>query len=278
MNFGYHCRGWGSGGFVRALKDISDLGYEGFEAFSDIVALYEDRLNVFSEIIGDLHLQMAAVHGTGDFTNPAPEKIAEDIEHNMNTARFIKENGSGILVLSGAKKPEQKKDIDNAWSVFLEIIEEIGERCAAMGIKCCFHPQPDSLLSSHREIDMFMKKTKVRHVGLCVDTGAMTRAGVKLITLLKDYKKRIHLVHFTDCVPRRTMDKKKNKRIKKVDKYSKYCELGKGSIDFVKIVDTLHDINYDDWVIVELEDQQGNPAKSAETSINYARKHLGLVV
>ena len=146
MNLGYHCRSWGPGGFINALKDISDLGYEGFEAFSTIVALYEDRLNVFKEIVGDLHLQMSAVHGVGNFTDPSPEIIAEDVEHNMNTARFIKENGADTLVLSGAPKPETKKEIANAWDVFLDVITEIGQCCYDMGVKCCFHPGYGTLL------------------------------------------------------------------------------------------------------------------------------------
>ena len=123
-----------------------------------------------------------------------------------------------------------------------------------------------------------MKKTKTRDIGLCVDTGSLARSGVNIRNLLKDYKKRIHMVHLKDCMPRRVLDKKKNKRIRKMTSSSEYCELGKGGIDFVKIADTLHDIKYEGWVIVELDSPKRQPYDSAKISVNYARKNLGIIV
>lgn len=278
MKLGYQCQSWGPANFINSLKDISDLGYEGFETYSHIVPQYEDRLNVFKEIIEDLHLEMAAVHGRGVFTDPAPERIAEDIEFNMNTARFLEANECKTLVLSGAPKPAEKDKIETAWGVFFDVVGEIGERCSEMGIKVSFHPEPDSLIETRRDIDRVMKKIKAQHLGLCVDIGSLAVSGVNIINLLEDYKKRIHIVHLKDCKPRRIVDKKKNKRVNKITAGSKFAALGDGAIEFVKIIDTLHDIGYEDWAIVELDKPDKCAQESAETSINFARKHLGLIV
>ena len=52
-----------------------------------------------------------------------------------------------------------------------------------------------------------------------------------------------------------------------------FCELGKGSVDFKKIIDALNDNAYQDWVVVEQDilPGMGEPKKCALANREYLR-------
>jgi len=56
-----------------------------------------------------------------------------------------------------------------------------------------------------------------------------------------------------------------------------FCELGKGEVDFESIVTLLHQLEYDDWVVVEQDilPGMGDPKICAQSNRDYL-KTLGL--
>jgi inosose dehydratase len=56
-----------------------------------------------------------------------------------------------------------------------------------------------------------------------------------------------------------------------------FCELGKGDVDFPAVRDTLKDLGYDGWIVVEQDvlPGMGTPKESAQRNRDYLRS-IGL--
>jgi inosose dehydratase len=98
------------------------------------------------------------------------------------------------------------------------------------------------------------------------------------VKALKTYFDRIWHVHFKDFSP----DIAKASRDANGDyfdaiKRGVFCELGKGEVDFESIVTLLHQLEYDDWVVVEQDilPGMGDPKICAQSNRDYL-KTLGL--
>ena len=108
--------------------------------------------------------------------------------------------------------------------------------------------------------------------------GHYAYGGGNPVDALKSYSDRIWHVHFKDFDPEIA------KASEVVDgdyfdaiKRGVFCELGEGGVDFEAIVALLHQMNYNDWIVVEQDilPGMGNPKICAQTNRAYIRK-LGL--
>ena len=100
------------------------------------------------------------------------------------------------------------------------------------------------------ELARLLPRTRI---GFCPDTAHLAAGGGDPAALIRRYPDRIRHVHLKDL---------------RSDPFG-WLPLGQGVLDFADIMRAVRETGYDSWLIVELDDYDGDPREAAEISKTY---------
>lgn len=271
--------------YQTVLKEMSDTGYMGTELgdwgfMPTDPAILKDILSKYNlDLIGafvPVNFINAVAHESGAKTaikiasllsaiNPEEAKIVLSDENGKNSTR---------RKMAGRIEPRHSLNISN-WSTFAEGVNFVAKRVfEETGVESVFHHHCAGYVETPDEIDKLLDRTNSDLVGLCFDTGHYAFGGGDPIQGLKKYSERIKHVHFKDWSQSIAAESAKNKwdYFESV-KNGIFCELGKGSIDFEKILEELKSQEYDGWIVVEQDilPGMGSPKESAQRNREFLR-------
>ena len=266
-----HTAAWGDDGFITALSDIEKARFRGIETTTGVVEQYEDRVDVFNEILVQHQMQLIAISVAGA---PWPgTSLEEEVERSLNIVRFLKGANAKILTLMPPMpNPSQPLEDEADLIPVATAYGEIARRTQEMGVLACLHPDINSLVNDQKSLEKFLEYSDPAAMKLCVDVGFLAQADIPAAKFIKDHRKRIGNVHLRDL--KLSAGKKK-----KNDPSSKYqtVELGKGSLKLEEFVDTLLTAEFSGWATVEFEKGK-NLGQQAQHSHEYAAQTLDLVL
>ncbi|MEM8485505.1 MAG: TIM barrel protein [Bacteroidota bacterium] len=134
------------------------------------------------------------------------------------------------------------------------------------GLRSIIHHHGATYVETPEEIDEFMARTDPDLVGLCFDTGHCALGGGDPVAVLKKHHDRIWHVHFKDFDPEIVEEAKvAGWDYQGMIGRGLFPELGQGNVDFASVLETLQDLNYKDWIVVEQDvlPGMGTPRDSA---------------
>jgi len=226
-----------------------------------------------------------------DLSDPAAH--TEGIARAVRTARLLRDAGypRAFVVLADMTDGNARRvavagrvgdadALDNAqWNVLARGASAIaGEVLEQTGLRTVFHPHCGSFVETGQEVERLMERTDSSLLGLCLDTGHLTYAGADPIAVFERYRQRVWHVHFKDCAPDVAAKARRNES----DYFTAvrngvFCELGRGSVNFPRLVDSMRHGGYDGWIVVEQDvlPALGTPEESARRNRAYLRS-LGL--
>jgi inosose dehydratase len=145
---------------------------------------------------------------------------------------------------------------------------------ARTGLRTVFHHHCAGYIETHDEIARLLDLTDPHILGLVFDTGHYTYGtqGADAVAAMDRFRERIWYVHLKDCHPGISA----RARAEGWDyftalRHGVFCELGKGSIDFPRVLQRLADWNYQGYVLVEQDvlPSMGSPKESARRNRQY---------
>jgi len=98
-------------------------------------------------------------------------------------------------------------------------------------------------------------KDRDARMGLCIDIGHATRAGVVVEKAVKEYKSRLFDLHIKD--------------VSAADKDGKAIEIGRGVINFPELVESLRKIKFTGVCSIEYEKDMNDPFMGIAESVGY---------
>jgi len=100
-------------------------------------------------------------------------------------------------------------------------------------------------------------------MGLCLDIGHATRAGVNLEKAIQEYKSRLFDLHIKDVTA--------------AARDGKAVEIGRGVIDFKALIKALQKANYKGVCSIEFEKDMTDPLAGLAESIGYFKGVMSAV-
>lgn len=267
-----HTAAWGDDGFISSLADIERAGFVGIETATSMVEQFEDRVNVFNEILTQHRLQLIAITTTGP--QWPGTSLEEEVERCLNIVRFLKAANAKVLTLMPPRpNPDQPLEDEADIIPIATAYGEIARRTLELGILPCLHPQVGSLVDSPKSLERFLESSDPAAMKLCVDIAFLAIAEIPMSRFIKEHKKRIGSVHLRDIKP-------SSSKRKRGDAASKFqtVELGKGTLKLEEFVDALLGVEFSGWATVEFEKGGRSLAHQAGTSYEYAAHTLDLVL
>lgn len=149
-----------------------------------------------------------------------------------------------------------------------DTLNKTGERARAAGLKLCYHNHAFEFEpvagGNDRLIDVLMKNTDPKLVGLELDIMWSQVGGVPPVDVFKKYKGRIPLVHLKNVTQ---MAPQYNERVPK----EAFQTLGTGVIDIAAVLKAASSAGVKHY-FVEQDQTPGNPLDSLKQSAEYLKK------
>ena len=275
--------------YNRVLDEITAAGYSGTElgpygflpAESAVLRneLAKRSLTLCSAFV-DIELGNKSEHRAG-------------LAFVSRSAKLISEAGARLLVLSDKITPERNATAgrrddanriswsDAEWEAAAAAIREVIKLCKAVGLRVAFHHHAGSHVETPEEIDRLFSLFPADELGLCLDTGHYVYGGGDTIAFLEQQVSRVWCVHLKDVYDNKSAEaRQKRMNFHQAVRHGVFAPLGKGSIDFSRVIALLQRGNFAGWVVVEADVLPGGvgadaPLANATAGRQYLRR-LGI--
>lgn len=264
---------------VRAGYEGTELGPFGFLPTAPAALQYEinQRGLALCSAFVEMELGNRATHQTG-------------FAHVTQSAKLISEVGARLLILSDAITPVRNTSAgrpqeanllswsDSQWRTAVEAIRQVVALCRSVGLKVAFHHHVGTHVETPEEVDRLFSSFSCDELGLCLDTGHYAYGGGDVTSFLEREISRVRCVHLKDVGG----GKLQEVRHQRLDfhaavRHGVFAPLGKGMVDFPRILALLRKNNFDGWVVVEADVLAGgvgadSPLANAVAAREFLRK------
>ncbi|SDB80562.1 2-keto-myo-inositol dehydratase [Raineyella antarctica] len=155
-----------------------------------------------------------------------------------------------FAALSGGQGYNDRPVLSAAeWDFFFANLDRLVRAARSRGINPTLHHHMGTMVQTAEEIDRLLERSDI---GLCLDTGHATIAGIDPVQLAKKHASRVNFVHLKDvdnAVARRVQDGE----LLYMDAldHGIFRPLGQGEAGIDRLIHTLEGAGYDGWYVME---------------------------
>lgn len=241
---------------------------------------YPDRWEALQHRMYEIGAQFTAITGGalgGSVAFHDPSQRQAVVDNHFNMTRFSRRFGCDHQKTNCGPRKQPNGTPDEDLRQIAITLDLLGKRIREeLGMKFGVHPHLGSQIQNQHDINYIMENTRPENVGLILDTGHITMAGMDPLALAKKLGRRVIEFHFKDT---KKEDRGGTRNVPKPghdmmnDPY--FYPLGEGGVDFPAIVAYLKSIKWRGHLNVELDTSPWRPPKeSARITANYIRNVL----
>jgi sugar phosphate isomerase/epimerase len=241
------------------LAATAAMGYRNLETYGfepQTLKYYGMPAADFRKVLEDLDLTTTTGHYDLHvyLAKPAAEMTAY-VDRCILGAKAL-----GQKYVTWAWLDPQSRDLES-FKLVAERLNMIGAQAAAAGLKVAYHNHDFEFIPHGGKIgyDIIMRETDPGLVKLQLDLFWVAHSSARTPhELFEEQPGRFTMWH-----------------IKDMDAAKRYTELGRGSIDFTKIMPDAQLAGLEEYFVEQGDNFAVGPMQSIETSASYAKKHLG---
>jgi inosose dehydratase len=233
----------------QAIKDISGLGYYGFETFGEVLEDWDKRGGL-REILDAHHLPLISGYCTFNMVDPAKRK--DELAKMARWGGLIKKNGGSVSVLGPNGVPRGSYDFASNKGAIVASLNECGRMLTDMGLTPALHQHTGTCIETRDEVYAVLDSVDARYVKFGPDIGQLQKGGSDPLQVVKDYLPLIRHMHLKDYDGG--------------PDYAGYCPLGRGKVNIPAILDMVEKRNMKGMVMVELDSSRTMPIPAGETA------------
>ncbi|MBS4208146.1 sugar phosphate isomerase/epimerase [Bacillus sp. FJAT-50079] len=264
IKFGCHGYTWQmsyetqSDNLLHILDVIQKGGFKGLD--TQVVMLgsfYHEPLRLKEEL-EKRGLELAALTLSLHWRHPIEtEAERNDADYFINYLKHFPNALMNIVPL-----PEDNRDcLEERQQNILKCVNAIGQRAYDQGVVASFHPNssPGSVFQNEEDYQVMFAGLDTRVIGYTPDAGHIAKGGMDVYKIFEENRALIKHIHFKDMLPNK-----------------EWTAMGNGMIDFPKIVQMLHETDYDGWIMVEEESAEAvkDPDGAMVENSKYVEKQL----
>jgi len=254
--------------FELALKDISELGYWGFETVNQMIEAL-DADGSLARLIDKHQIPMKSGYMGTNVTDPSVRK--ENVETVTRIAKLVKKYGGTYLVIAvngrrtqgagrgrgGSQEPDTFNYLDHKADM-VAALNDYGMAVNDVGLRAGLHQHTGTVIEKHDEVYGIMESVNPKYIGFAPDTGQLQKGGSDAAQVVKDFARITTHMHLKDFSNGKYM--------------AGYCPLGMGVVDIESILNTLETAGNNPDVIHELD--RGNAPMTARETAAFSKAYL----
>jgi inosose dehydratase len=245
--------------FTDILDVMHDTGFVGLRVtqFPQILKTY----NLTAKQMQDEASKRGCRIVTISFNGPAhdPARRAEMVANARAAMEFLKEFGAKHLVVFSPNR--NNGTAAGAFQTMCEGFNEIGRAAGEMGFRAGLHNHIGQMVQTPDELDRCMRMTDPKLFYFSPDTAHLHLAGCDVVKTLERYKDRLMLADYKDA-------KKPANQADTFDRNTIF-DLGDGDIDFAGCHRVLKSLEFQGWLIVDLDIARQGPLASYQRCGSY---------
>src|SRR4029077_3606274 len=258
--------------YERVLDEIAKAGYSGTELGP--YGFLPTQPGVLRSELAKRSLALCSAFIDVELGNPSAHEAG--LADVSRSAKLISEAGAKFLVLSDKITPARnatagRRDDANQiswseaeWKAAAKAISEIIALCKAVGLRVAFHHHAGGHVETPEEVNRLFSLFPANELGLCLDTGHYIYGGGDAVAFLEKQVSRVWCVHLKDVYDRKANEARRAKmNFHAAVRHGIFAPLGKGSVDFPRVISLLQNGHYDGWVVVEADVLQGGVGADA---------------
>lgn len=238
------------------LSEGKLAGFEGFELGNK----FPRQASFLGPILARHQLKLVSGWYSGELlTRSVEEEIAAVQDH----LTLLRELGANVMVfceVTDCIHGKQQVPVNQRphfpaerWAEYGAKLTEFARYTQSQGVQIAYHHHMGTMIETEQDIDLLMQHTG-EEVGLLLDTGHLTFAGVDPVAVAARWAKRINHVHCKDVRPA-VLAEVKNKKMSFLNAVlaGVYTVPGDGCVDYPAVFRELKRVNYQGWLVVEAE-------------------------
>lgn len=271
MKIGLHCAGWDARPISELFAAAHELGYDGVELAPPWQEKRYDLEQLYRKLLAaGTTLAPAAFVGGGELRDRNAQQAY--VAKARKYARWIKSHGGRYVIYStvggrnGDRTRAETGNIREAFRVIAQVVN--GEGCTPL-----YHNHHvGGYQLSKRLLEADLELLDWSSWRLCVDTGHLVLALTDPVAFVAKWADKVSWMHCKDV---------KTGDVDQLDRpgvrwQEHFTPLGTGVVDFPRVLQTLSDVGYKSWLVVE-QDNSPDPYKTSKISIAYLRRTLNVL-
>jgi inosose dehydratase len=267
----------------RVLDEIAEAGYAGTELGP--YGFLPTSANELRAVLAKRKLTLCSAFIEMDLGNAA--KLEESIATVLTSAKLISQAGAKLLVLSdeitparnaAAGRPEVTNTLswsETEWQNAKVAVGRVIEECRTLGLRVSFHHHVGTHVETPEEVDRLFSLFAPSELGLCLDTGHFVYGGGDVVSYLEKHVSRVWCVHLKDIYANKLSQARQAKlNFHDAVRQGVFAPLGKGSIDFSRVLSLLKQGNFEGWLVVEADVLPGGIGADAPLANAVAAREL----
>lgn len=258
---------------AEAIEDCAALGYGATETAGRLYDWWEkERPGELRRILRDAGVVMVCLFHTGDWTNP--ELASSLIENGRRWGEAVKALGGEVLMLvPGRRRDDPPYSLDE-FKQMADTMNQLGRHVVRdTGITAVMHPHWGTVVESRLEIEVLLSQLDPPCVQFAPDTGQIAKGGADPMPIIERWASRVRHVHLKDLSPEWEAMRRAGVPLRSPQGYA---ELGDGVIDFRRLMPILERVNYQGWLMAELDEAKRPAREAAVRSKQYLEQTLHL--
>ena len=216
------------------MKTANTAGFSGIEPETSFFGDLTDPLKM-KDALQQNGLELTALCHVEDWRNTI--ETDEERMHSDQWLEFLKHFPEAMYLLVQMPGTD-RKDLRERQQNLLSCVNSIAERASNVGTKCSYHPNsPEgSIYRTEVDYETLLNGLNGDWIGYTPDVGHMAKVNMDPLTIIKQYRELINLVHYKDMYAD-----------------GRWAATGDGVIEFEQITQYLIDTGYEGWIVMEDE-------------------------
>ena len=239
-----------------ALKDISELGYWGFETVSPMIEALDGKGGL-TPLMDRYNIPMLAAYMDADVMDISSRR--ENVAKVIRVSNLVKTYGGSYVVIGvNARVRGQAFDFSKSKVAIVSALNEFGRAAVDSGLLAGLHPHTGTVVDKRDEVYGVMEAVNPKYMGFAPDVGQLQKGGADAAQIVKDLAPLITHVHLKDYSGGKYM--------------AGYCPLGMGVVDIEGILNTLEAAGRNPGIVHELD--RGNAHMTARETAAFSKAYL----
>lgn len=250
-----------------SIRSISSVGYTAIELMCDtphaFPPLSAEKINSIKKILQENQMEISNLNGfmmcaVSDFHHPSwIEKNQKDRNIRIQHTKYCIELASKLGVKTVSTEPggpllglSEKEGLE----LFYDGLNEVIPVAEKNNVTLLIEPEPGLLIENSSQFLNFMSRFNTKYLGLNFDVGHFFCVGEKPDKLIKTLADFISHIHLEDIAESRE---------------HKHLIPGHGAIDLKNVFDAISDIDYKNYITIELYPYLDNPENAAKDAMQF---------
>ena len=241
-----------------AVRDMSELGYKGFETFGQVMEDW-DKKGTLEKLISQYTIPLISAYAPLNVIDPSVRK--NEIETIVRWGKILRKYNANFLVIEAGGAKRAGYDFGAHRSNIVAALNDYGKAMADLGVGSGLHQHTGTAIETRDEVYAVMESVDTRIFKFAPDVGQLQKGGADAAKVVKDFASITVHMHLKDFVNGPHM--------------GGYSPLGIGMVDLKSILETMEQANPKANIMHELDPSRSmpyTPRQTAEISKWYLQK------